>query len=93
MHYDYVGDVIADDLEDAFGKMNRRDGNENFTDFTPHSEFKGGVRSLSVGDVLRVEDQWFSVDNIGFSELDPSFDENVEQRFIEPFVKTKGMFS
>jgi len=79
--YDYIGDVEAEDLEEAFAHMNRIENSE-FTNFTPKESLP--VRSLSVGDILKFEDQYWAVDNIGFSEVMPTYDGKNHLHYIEP---------
>jgi hypothetical protein len=81
--YEYIGDVEADSLEQAFGFMNIVD-EPDFTNYTPADKRFKYVRSLSVGDILKLEDRYFAVDNAGWSEVIPTYDEELEEHFIEP---------
>ena len=64
--YNHVADIMAEDLEDVFGKGNNAWDN-------PDVKILGAMHSVSVGDVVGYNDDFYLVENYGFSKLPDSF--------------------
>ena len=73
--YTLVGQVIADDEEDAYAQLQHVEGH-NWETFTGDPKT---TRSLSVGDIIEHDNTYVGVARVGFTRLHIS-----RNRYIEP---------
>lgn len=77
--YKQVATVLAENYDEAF-KLSQNDFNHSYADL--------GIRSTSVGDIIRHEDDCFLVHGLGFKNIPLSWVNYKPAKMDETFVET-----